>query len=354
MPCLVLAALAFAAPALAATPADQQYEFAQKLARTGDARFAVLEYRRFVHLFPRDRRVPEARFAIARAYLQGTGDVAAARRELDLVAREHQGTQAAQRARQLMALIEAGKEDDYAPVRLFFGAVGAREREDHEAALAKLDELVKRYPRAALVPEALFMRAQALQALGRLDDAIAAYAEVLARAPRSPLAPRALLGQAVAAEARDGAQPHVAVLYRQVLARHPRTPQAAEARERLAALQANLDTIPRRFRRADVLAFKVLRQGYLDRRDRYEVHIELPAPATDDQVKATLEDALVRYAGQRQDRAHQVRVEAYVPNDRDRVGRVTWAQNRRPDYDVDVEAPADNDVWIDILKEVLK
>ncbi|MFW6164359.1 MAG: tetratricopeptide repeat protein, partial [Planctomycetota bacterium] len=299
-------------------------------------------------------RVPEARFAIARAYLQGTGNVGAARRELDAVAREHQGTQAAQRARQLRALIEAGKQDDYAPVRLFFGAVGDRDREDHEAALAKLDKLVTRYPRAPIVAEALLMRAQTLEALERLDDAIAAYAEVLARAPRGPLVPRARLGQAIAAQARDGAQPHVAVLYRQVIARHPGTPQASEARKRLAALQANLDTIPRRFRRADVLDHKVLRQGYLDRRDRYEVHIELPAAATEAQLKATLEDALIRHAPQRQNRAHQVRVEAYLPNRRDPVGRVTWASNRRPDYELDLAAPAENDVLIDILKDILK
>lgn len=338
--------------AVAATPADQQYQFAQELARTREAGFAVLEYRRFIHLFARDPRVPEARFAIARAYLQGTGDVIAARRELDVLTQTHKGTKAAQRAQQLTALIEANKEDGYGPVRLFFGAVGARDREDHAATLAKLDELVTRYPRAVLVPEALLMRAQALEGLKRLDDAIAAHAALPARAPRSPLVPAALLGQAAATEARDGARPHVAQLYRQVITRYPRTPEAAEAQKRLAALEANLDNIPRRFRRADVQPFKVVRQGYLRRRDRYEVHVEVAEGLAKAQLQATLEDALIKHAGDRKERAHAVRVEMFPPKGGRRLAKAEWSPNRRPDYELD--KPSSEDLWRDILKGVLK
>jgi len=347
-------AMVLACGAVGAATPDEQYRFAEELARSGETPFAVLEYRRFVFLYPQDPRVPDARFAIARAYLQATGDVAGARRELDALAQQHPNTPAAARAGQLLALIEANREDDYAPARLFFGAIGARDRGDHAAALQGLDQLVARYPRAAVVPEAVFLRAQALEALNRLDDAIAAYAELPARAPQSPLVPRALLGQAVATEARDGAKPHVAVLYRQIIARYPNTPEANAAQERLAALGRQLDDIPRVFARKGVQPFKVVRQGYLDKRDRYDLHIEVAKTLTEDQVKATLEDALVAHAGDRKGREHEVRVEAYFSGGRTRIGKAIWAANRRPEYDVDLKDTRKDDAWRGILDDVFR
>lgn len=333
--------------------ADRQYAFAQSLSRTREAPFAVLEFRRFIHQFPQDARVPEARFVIARTYLEVTGDVAAARAELELVVRQHATAPAAGRAQQLVALMAANQEDDYGPVRRFFGAVGARDRGDAAGALRLLDELIARYPRAALAPEALLLRAQVLEGLKRLDDAIAAYAAVPARAPGSPLVPAALLGQAAATEARDGAKPHVLALYRQLVARHPRSLEAAEAQKRLAALERHVDHLPRRFRRADVQPFKLLRQGYLRHRERYELHVEVADRLTEDQVEATLEDALVKHAGDRKDRTHSVRVEAYPPRSSRRVGRVSWVPpNGRPDYEV--ETTRGDDIWRGILKDVLK
>jgi len=349
-----LVLVAVAAAAGAATPADQQFQFAQKLAGTREAAFAVLEYRRFIHLFPQDRRVPDARYAIARSYLRDAGDLAAAQRELGLLVRHHPQSPAARRAVQLIALIDANKQDDHQPLLLFFGAVSARDRGDAAAALAKLDQLIARYPRAPLVPEALLLRAKLLESLTRLDDAIAAYAEVPARAPNSSLVPRALLGQATATEARDGAQPYVAVLYRQVIARYPRTPEAAEARKRLATLDQHLDNLPRRFARRDIQPFRVLRHGYLDKRDRYDVRIEVARNLTEDQIEATLEDALIKHAGDRKGRDHEVRIEAYPAGSRTRVGKATWARNRRPEYEVDVGDARTQDLWRDILKDVLK
>ena len=338
----------------AATPADQQFQFAQELAGTREAAFAVLEYRRFIHLFPQDPRVPEARYAIARSYLREAGDLAAARRELGLLVRQHPQSPAAQRAYQLIALIDANRQDDHQPLLLFFGAVSARDRGDAATALAKVEQLIAQFPRAPLVPEALLLRAEMLESLTRLDEAIAAYAEIPIRAPTSTLVPRALLGQATATEARDGAQPHVTVLYRQVIARYPRTPEAAEAHKRLAALDQHLDHIPRRFARRDIQPFRVLRHGYLDKQDRYEVHIEVARTLSEDQIEATLEDALIRHAGERKGRGHELRVEAYFPGDRGRVGKATWVRDRRPEYDVDVGDARTKDLWRDILKDVLK
>ncbi|MFY9943534.1 MAG: tetratricopeptide repeat protein, partial [Desulfobacterales bacterium] len=64
--------LSAVAPALAAgntlqLSADDQFRFAQEAAAGGAYTQAVFEFRRFVHFFPRDPRVGEARLAIGRA-----------------------------------------------------------------------------------------------------------------------------------------------------------------------------------------------------------------------------------------------------------------------------------------------
>ncbi len=347
----LLAALTLLGAAFAQNDPNKQFAFANQLAARGQARFAILEFERFAFLFPRNPRVPDARYAIARAWLE-EGDVAAAKRQLaDLLAR-YPKTNAAAKAKSLQALIEANSEFDHKPLLLFFAAAGARDRGDLTRALASLDELVTRYPTAKLGPEALLMRAQVLEGLKRLDAAIAAYSELPVRYPNSPLIPRALLGQAKATEARDGAKTNVLTLYQNVVDRYPGTPEAREAQARIADLRKRIIVLKRRYDRRDVKPFKVLQQGYLTRQTRYEVHIQMPADLDDDEVKATLEDALLKYYDKRRDPKHSVRILAYYAGSGQRAGYVDWTPGKKPDYEVD--KVSGREIIIDILRDVLK
>jgi TolA-binding protein len=322
-------------PAPMPLPGDRQLAFAEELSKSGDGPLAILERRRFVFMFPDDPRVPDARLAIARGYLEYTGDVPAARRELAVLAERYPNTRAAERAQELDALIEANKEMNYKPLLLFFGALSARDRGENAEALRRLDEMARSCSQAQLAPEAFLMRAQVLESERRLDDAIAAYAEVSARYPTSPLVPRALLGQATATEARDGAKPHVAELYRLVTQRYPNTPYAAQAQERFVAIRRGADRFERRCEAADVLQYRVLQVGYTGDPMCFGVVIEIPQDAREPQVKATLEDALIKEAGQRKAPEHSVLVTARFQQSRKKAGTVTWARDRKPDFDIE-------------------
>ena len=347
----LLAALTLLGAAFAQNDPNKQFAFANQLAARGQARFAILEFERFAFLFPRNPRVPDARYAIARAWLE-EGDVAAAKRQLaDLLAR-YPKTNAAAKAKSLQALIEANSEFDYKPLVLFFAAAGARDRGDLAAALAALDELVTKYPTAKLAPEGLLMRAQVLEALKRYEAAIAAYSELPMRYPNSPLIPRALLGQATATEGRDGAKANVITLYQKVIDRYPGTAEAREAQRRITDLRKRVIVLKRQFKARDVKNFKVLQRGYLNRRDRYEVHIQVPGDLDEDEVKATLEDALLKYYDERRDPKHSVRVLAYYAGSGQRAGYVDWTPGKRPDYEVD--KVSGREIIIDILRGVLK
>lgn len=337
--------------AVAASDADKQFAFASQLAGRGQTQFAILEFERFTFLYPQDPRVPDARYAIARAWL-AEGQVAAARRELADLVEKYPKAKAAVRAKSLAALIEANSEFGYKPLVLFFTAAGARDRGDLTGALAALDELVTRYPTAKLAPEGLLMRGQVLEGLERYEAAIAAYSELPVRHPNSPLLPRALLGQATATEGRDGAKAHVIALYQKVIDRYPGTTEAREAQKRIADLRKRVIVLRRQFKARDVKNFKVLQQGYLNRRDRYEVHIQVPGELDEDEVEATLEDALLKSYEARKDPKHSVRILAYYAGSGRRAGYVDWTPGKRPDYEVD--KVKGREIIIDILRDVLK
>jgi TolA-binding protein len=50
---------------------DEQFQFARQYMEKGEYRRAVGEFERFIHFFPQDNKVPEARYLIAVCYLEG-------------------------------------------------------------------------------------------------------------------------------------------------------------------------------------------------------------------------------------------------------------------------------------------
>jgi len=346
---------AAASPALAVgavgmTP-DQQYRFAEQLAAQGEQEFAVLEFRRFLFLYPRDRRAADAQFAIGRAFLV-RGDVVAAERELELLHRQYPRTPAATRGNQLHDLIAANNEFNYQPLLLFFRADAARDGRDYDASLHLLTELTTKYPRSRLAPDAMFLSAQILEQQKKTNEAMAAYGQVVARYPTSDLARRAALAQAKATEARDGAKPHVLHLYQQVVIRYPNTPEATEAQRRVTALRPRAIAIKRQFDQRDARPFKVRRQGYVKRQDRYEIDIEVGRDMSARQLRATLEDALIRHFASRKNPAHAVRVAAYTTRGNRQAGVVDWAPRQQPQYDI--EKAEGKDLLRGILEDMLK
>jgi len=331
--------------------ADGQLSFAHELLRAGETQFAILEFRRFAHLYPDDPRAPDARLAVASVYLEQLSDIRAARRELTLIVEKHPKTPAAARAQQLDAFIKANHEANYRPLLLYLGAASARERGELDESLKGLDELLKRYPKARLVPQALILRARALEDAERYDDAIAAYTDIRTRYPNTSLVPRALYGQATATESRDGAKPHVAELYRQVVALDPKGVYGKRASERLETLERRADALERTFPAKDVQPFTLLEAGYPARPTRYEVRVEVKDGLAENQLKATLEDALVKQYAKRTDPAHSVRVEAQSPTGQS-LGRVAWAPRKKPSYEI--EGVGKEDMIRDILQGMFR
>ncbi len=104
------------------------------------------------------------------------------------------------------------------------------------AARAAFSELIAKYPRSDLVPEAMFYTAQAYAAERNTDAADAQYAALIAKYPNSPRVPTAMYKRALQLQsAKKTAE--AKRLFQEIIKRFPRSDEAALADERLQSIK---------------------------------------------------------------------------------------------------------------------
>ncbi len=104
------------------------------------------------------------------------------------------------------------------------------------AARAAFSELIAKYPKSDLVPEAMFGTAQAYAAERNTDAADAEYAKLIAKYPNSPRVPTAMYKRALQMQASKKTA-DAKRLFQEIIKRFPRSDEAALADERLQSIK---------------------------------------------------------------------------------------------------------------------
>jgi tol-pal system protein YbgF len=104
------------------------------------------------------------------------------------------------------------------------------------AARAAFSELIAKYPRSDLVPEAMFYTAQAYAAERNTDAADAEYASLIVKYPHSPRVPTAMYKRALQLQASKKTA-EAKRLFQEIIKRFPRSDEAALADERLQSIR---------------------------------------------------------------------------------------------------------------------
>ncbi len=334
--------------------ADRQIAFADKLHADGEEAYALLEYRRFLFHHPDHPRAGSAARTAAKLYIGYVDNSASARRLLNELVAEHPGTPAADKAAGLLSFIKANDDYDGRPLHLLMAGSLADERGDPNEAVSQYDLIGQKYSKSALADAALLAMGKVyLQDLDNPAEAEKAFQRLLQNHPRSPLASDAAYQRAVALEEVHGGAPQVRQAYQQVVRQYPNTDAAGQASDRLDALDKGQTVLKRRHAMANVKKYTVLKEGYLERNDRYEVIVNMAAGLKDAAVEATLEDALLAHYRKRKRQGHDVRVEGYTNYPADRAGTVSWTPGHLPQYTVQKKEGDDlKDTLIDILKNL--
>ena len=104
------------------------------------------------------------------------------------------------------------------------------------AARAAFSELIAKYPKSDLVPEAMFGTAQAYAAERNTDAADAAYAKLIVKYPNSPRVPTAMYKRGLQLQASKKTA-EAKRLFQEIIKRFPRSDEAALADERLQSIR---------------------------------------------------------------------------------------------------------------------
>jgi tol-pal system protein YbgF len=104
------------------------------------------------------------------------------------------------------------------------------------AARAAFSELIAKYPKSDLVPEAMFGRAQAYAAERNADAADAEYAKLIVKYPNSPRVPTAMYKRGLQLQASKKTA-EAKRLFQEIIKRFPRSDEAALADERLQSIR---------------------------------------------------------------------------------------------------------------------
>jgi len=106
----------------------------------------------------------------------------------------------------------------------------------NSAARAAFGELISKYPKSDLVPEAMFYTAQAYAAERNTDAADAEYASLIAKYPTSPRVPTAMYKRALKMQASKKTA-EAKRMFQDIIKRFPRSDEAALADERLQSIR---------------------------------------------------------------------------------------------------------------------
>jgi TolA-binding protein len=139
---------------------------------------------------------------------------------------------------ELSVLIQENRGPDSlnAPLRHYAAAKLRMRQRRYDAALARLDTLLRAHGRHALADQARFQRARVHLARGDTTAARESFRELPRRHPRSPYADRSLFRRARLHEAQGQSQRAI-TLYDRLLTQYPKSLLAADARSRLRTLR---------------------------------------------------------------------------------------------------------------------
>ena len=348
----MLALLACIGVAASQQPGEQ-FKFAEELRRDGDEVLALLEYRRFAHLYPDNDRAPRALMQAARIRLLHTGEIGKAERTLGRITKRYPESKTADQAGQLKDFVAANSDYGGKPLARYLRARKAAEKGQHSKALELFESIPEKWKDARLADDAMLSAAKLhLQETDEPGKARKKLDALLESYPDRSTAPEAMYRRAeTVAKIQEGDQPAIRA-YRKVTEEFPDSTYGKRARRRIKELEEKRSFVKRTSDEELVRDYEVVGGGGYENGKRYVEKIELSSSPSPAQVRATMEDALINAIKKRRDEKDSVTVEAYYTYPMSEAGEATWRPGEDPKYDVEERETEDRvkDTLFDILR----
>ena len=316
--------------ALAQAP-DKQLGFAEHLQRSGDAPFALLEFKRFVYLNPKDSRAASAHRHIADIYFGYFKDINGGKAALAQLLEDFPKSKEAAGARETLNLLAVHRGANQELLLDYLEGKRRARAGDAKGAVAALTSFAGKSPDAKLASLALLEAGKLqLTKLNKAADAIKLFEQVVKRAPNSLPYHEALFLAGEAWEKIKGSGSKAMQAY--TLAAASKNPFQSQAKAAIARLQRQQNLPKRQFDAKLAGQYKSIRSDYNS--DTMIVTIEVSSGAATNVLQATMEKALFDAISKRQNPKHHVVVNAYYSYPITEAGGVNWKVGTQPQFTV--------------------
>jgi TolA-binding protein len=340
-------------PITYASSPEQQLAFAEKLLADGDQAFAMLEFKRFLFESPKHVKAPDATLRIAQIQLSYFQNIVDAKATLRTIVANYPNTENARKAKALADYIEVNSDFSGKPLFVMLAGNANEKAGKFSEAAQQYARILSEYPQARLAPEAARnLAVLQLRNFKQVDQARTTLTWITSNHPKHPLVPECELLLAETLELEHGATQEVIAAYRAVAKKYPEHAVAKTATDKASALQKQVFAVERQFDKEFIRPYTVKQQAD-PQSSQYLVKIEIPRECSDREVKATLEDALIKEGEKRKTPTQQVSIEAYFSYPQTVAGTVTWTPGQTPVY-VMPEKKDQDDELKDMLFDLFK
>lgn len=187
---LAFAGVTFASYSLFVRPKVAVARVAESVYRDGSGREdrkdldgAIRRYDRVLEEYPSTPIAPKAAFALGQIYMRKTQEFEKAKNTFRFLAKRYPTSEFAPRANENLFFLDAHRDHNGAPLRLWFQASEAHKAEHFGEAARLLTELVSNYPDATIRPTAYFRLGEAQAKALDFESARQTYQDFIAAYP---------------------------------------------------------------------------------------------------------------------------------------------------------------------------
>jgi hypothetical protein len=310
---------------------DQQLGFAEHLQRSGDAPFALLEFKRFMYLNPKDSRAASANRQIADIYFGYFKDINSGKAALAQLLEDYPKSKEAPSAQETLNLLSVYRGANQALLLDYLEGSRLARTGDAKGAAARLTAFANKSSDQQLAATALLSAGKLqLAKLNKPADAIKLFEQVVRKAPNSPQYHEALFRTGEAWEKITGNDSNAMQAYGLVAA--SKNPFQAQAQSAIARLRQKQNLPKRQYDAKLAGQYKTLRTD--PGNDTVIVTVEVPTGASPQVLNATMEKVLFDTIGKRKDPKHHVVINAYYSYPITEAGGVNWRVGNAPQFTV--------------------
>ncbi len=350
---LTLLSLSMSTLTYASTP-DQQLAFANQLMEEGDEVFAMLEFKRFLFESPKHAKAPDAMYGIAQIQLSYMQNIVGAKVTLRKIVTHYSETAMARKAKAFVDYIEINSDFSGKPLFAMLAARSYKKTGNYSDAVTQYKHIISGYPKAKLAPDAAHdLAVLQLRNYKKPNDARTTLNWVISNHPKHAIMPECELLLAEVLEAERGPTQDVISAYRAVAKKYPTHSVAKTATIKASALEKLAYAVKRQFAKEFIRNYVVKKVVEpTGQSTQYVVEIEVPTDCSDREVKATLEDALIKEGEKRKTPAHRVAIKSFFSYPLTEAGEVTWTPGQIPTYVIPVRENEDvlKDAFFDLFR----